>query len=444
MKALYFNDLRNLPNFGCRSTGASLEEILLSNGLIVDRVEGLDSVNNSGWDSYAKDPIRIGGPKIARRIYSRAWRGRHAKPYIYKIISRLDSIARAKHDYITPSPAKSVELFLELAGQDDYYKQLLNRLEDADLVVINGEGTLIFSRDTKRDALYLLFVIELGRALGKPVFLFNAMVTSCPYEPPTATQLADYSLTLSKCSHIATREKHSFIYTKSLVPASLVGLTPDALFTWHSRYRWYRDNIKGWASSTFFYQSDKDIRDATQSSYVTLSASSSAWRYGGQGLEAYLSLASSLLKKDMNLVLVETCAGDGILRSVSDQLGVPLVSKESSLDILAAIISGSSLYISGRYHPGIASYCADIPCIFMGSNSHKTLSVQEVVGIERPSEYNACPNPEEINAITKEALDVLSGDPKTIKNRKPRSGAILDIAESVRDYYSSLFERCKF
>jgi hypothetical protein len=443
MKALYFNDLRNLPNFGCRSTGAALEDLLISNGLVVDRVEGLDSVNNSGWDSYAKDPIRIGGPKMARSIYTEAWRRRRINPKIYKVVSKLDSFAGAKHDYITPSPGSSVELFLDLARQDNYHRHLLNRLEDADIVAINGEGTLIFSNNTRRDALYLLFVIELGHALGKPVFLFNAMITSCPYEPPSAKQLADFSLTLSKCRHITLRENFSYAYTQSLVPCSQVGLTPDALFTWHSRYKWYRDNIKNWADSSFFYQSDKDVRDATKNTYVTLSASSSIWRYRQMGLEAYLSLASSLLKRDIKLVLVETCAGDGILRSVSDQLGVPLVSKESPLDKLAGIISGSSLYISGRYHPGIASYCADIPCIFMGSNSHKTLRIQEVVGIDHPHEYTACPDLEEIDAITRDVLDILSGDQKTAHNRKPKPGAILDIVESIQGYYSSLLERCK-
>ena len=441
MKALYFNDLRNLPNFGCRSTGASLEDILISNGLTVDRVEGLDSVNNSGWDSYANSHIRIGGSRLTRRLYSLAWQRRYSKPSFYRFASRLDSFTSATHDYITSSPSESVELFLKLAKQDNYCKQLISRLEDTNLVVINGEGTLIFSSDTKRDAHYLLFVIELACRLQKPTYLFNAMITSCPYEPPTAKQLADYSLTLAKCSQIVVREEHSLGYVQSLISSSLVGLTPDALFTWHSRYKWYQNNIKDWGSSAFFYQSEKDIRDTVQSSYVTLSASSSAWRYGKAGVDAYIALASNLLRENINLLLVETCAGDGVLRSVSAKLGVPLLTKESSLDKLAGIISGSSLYISGRYHPAIASYCADVPCVLMGSNSHKTLSIQEVVGIDKPQEYNACPSPEDISSITAESLSILSGDPKSINRRKPRSGIIQEIDASIRAYYSSLLAK---
>jgi polysaccharide pyruvyl transferase WcaK-like protein len=441
MKAIYFNDLRGLPNFGCRSTGAALELILNNNGITVDRVDGIDSVNNSGWEGYAQRPIGIGGLKITRKIYKKSWYSRHAKPRLYNLVCKLDSLAGGIHDYVLKSPSDSVDLFLRLAGQDHYFRTLLARFEQADIVVINGEGTLIVSADTKRDALYILFVIELAQRLGKPVYLLNAMITSCPYEPPAASQLAEIAETLNKCKHIAVREQYSLEYVKSIVSEPIVTLVPDALFTWHSRYKWYKKNIQEWGKSTFSYLSDRDISKAIQSPYITLSASSSIWRYGETGLEAYHVLARTLIDNGINLVLVESCAGDGLLRTLSERLGIPLITREAPLDRLAGILSGSSLYISGRYHPAIASYCADVPCLFMGSNSHKTLSIQSVVGIAKPHEYSAAPISDEIEAIVCKASHIFSHGGPEADNLRPADGAINRISESISSSYASILSQ---
>ena len=441
MKAIYFNDLRDLPNFGCRSTGAALEEILANNAITVDRVDGIDSVNNSGWDGYSNRAIGIGGLSITRRAYKKAWYSRRARPHLYNLVSKLDALTGGIHDYIRETPTASIDLFLRLARQDSYFEALLKRFEDADIVVINGEGTLIFSNNTKRDALYLLFVIELAQRLGKPVYLLNAMVTSCPYEPPTDSQLAQYAKTLNKCRHIAVREEQSLVYVKSIVTRAQVTLVPDALFTWHSRYRWYKENAKEWGESSFFYCSEDHIRRAIKAPYVTLSASSSAWRYGVSGLNAYRSLVSAILGNGINLVLVESCAGDGLLRTISEELRIPLLTIDAPLDRFAGILSGSSLYISGRYHPAIASYCADVPCIFMGSNSHKTLSVQGVVGISKPHEYSAAPNSEEIEAIVRKASAILSNGENNADKYRPAPRAIERISAEIGKSYSSILSQ---
>lgn len=441
MKAIYFNDLRDLPNFGCRSTGAALESIMAGNGILIDRVDGLDSVNNSGWDGYANRSICIGGLPITRKIYKKTWQKRNARPLLHNLASKANALAGGIHDYIEESPTASVDLFLRLARKDSYFQSLLKRFEDADIAVINGEGTLIFANKTRRDALYLLFVIELAQRLNKPVYLLNAMVTSCPYEPPDNSQLAQYAKSLDKCRHIAVREQQSFGYVKNLVARPRVTEVPDALFTWHSRYKWYHENIQEWGDSTFSYFSDNDIRQAIKTPYITLSASSSAWRYGEPGIRSYRSLVSKILENGVNLILVESCAGDGLLRKVSEDLGTPLIARDAPLNVLAGVLSGSRLYISGRYHPGIASYCAGVPCIFMGSNSHKTLSVQEVVGINKPYEYSATPSGAEIEAIALEARAILDDVESKASEYSPSPGTIEKISSEVSKSYASIFEQ---
>lgn len=441
MKAIYFNDLRDLPNFGCRSTGPALESILVSNGIRIDRVDGLDSVNNSGWDGYANRPIGIGGLRVTRGIYKATWRKRNARPRLHNLASRANALTGGIHEYVEESPTDSVDLFLRLAEQDLYFKALLKRFEDADIAVINGEGTLIFSNKTKRDALYLLFVIELAQRFDKPVYLLNAMVTSCPYEPPSKSQLDQYAKTLDKCRNIAVREQRSLGFVKNLVTRPHVTLVPDALFTWHSRYKWYKDNIKEWGESTFFYCSDDKIRKAIKTPYVTLSLSSSAWRYGESGNKSYRLLITAILKKKVNLVLIESCAGDSFLRKVSEEFRVPFLAKEAPLSAFAGVLSGSSLYISGRYHPAIASYCAGVPCIFLGSNSHKTLSIQEIVGISNPHEYSASPGPEEIEAIASEARAIVNNAEGKASRYKPAPGVIERISYEISKSYASILRQ---
>ena len=51
---------------------------------------------------------------------------------------------------------------------------------EADLLVLDGDGDIIFSTPPRRATLFLLAMIELGIRLKKPVFLVNSMISDCP------------------------------------------------------------------------------------------------------------------------------------------------------------------------------------------------------------------------------------------------------------------------
>ena len=120
MKLLYFNDLRRLSNFGCRSTGTALEE-MLSVRNEVKRRDGLETVLNSGWDRFAPSPMRLGGI-LPHRIYTFMWNRRYERRKIFEIYQALDRLLHARHDFICEVTARTT------CGKENYDRKRINSI----------------------------------------------------------------------------------------------------------------------------------------------------------------------------------------------------------------------------------------------------------------------------------------------------------------------------
>ena len=92
---------------------------------------------------------------------------------------------------------------------------------------------------------------------------------------------------------------------------------------------------------------------------------------------------------------------------------------ETPILAAAKILSNARVYVSGRYHPAIMASLGVTPCIFMGSNSHKTLSLQELMNYEIVKEYCAIPTNEDIIEIVHRVVEYADNDNMRImiKNR---------------------------
>ncbi|MBL7950723.1 MAG: polysaccharide pyruvyl transferase family protein [Flavobacteriales bacterium] len=406
MRLLYINDLRSLPNFGCRTTGAALEAMLRKKHQVVRR-DGIETVLGSGWDMYAPGLIRMGGA-LPGRLYHKAWRERYKAPEKFDRVKRLDLAMGAKHDFITDDPEQSVQDFLSLARTDRSAAEMLSQLREADALVINGEGTLILSGPMKRDASYVLFAIALARSQGKKAYLLNAMVTKDPFSEPTAQVMSAATVMLGYCTRIACRESESLAFVRSLIGAANTVQIPDALFTWRERFSRAAEAMRSepGLAVTFRSELEYDALDL-RTPYICISGTSSGWRHGEQAVEQYAKLARATAAIGLRVYMVETCHGDGFLRHAARRAGVTLVPKETPVLAAGGLLAGAQLYITGRYHPAIMASSTGVPSIFMASNSHKTRTVQALLGYEDPMEFSACPSDTEIAAIVERARIIL-------------------------------------
>jgi len=420
---LYFNNLKELPNFGCRTTGMALEQLLAEKNSIT-RYDAMESVNFSGaWDTYARGPLKHGGV-VPRRVYEYAWKNRRAIPRVYNVVNKLDGYSGGKHDYIAADPYESVRNFQKFSLTNPRISALADQMDQADGVAINGEGTLIFGNPL-RDALYLLFVIAFAKMKGKPVYLLNAMIAPCPYNGENVDIVARALPLLKYCERIAVREPRSYEYLAEKIGSFNVEIIPDALFTWGEKIR---SSVRLTRTEPWLCAPHPERADFTHFSfsqpYISISGSSSAWRHEPAIWTQFPKLISALQRKGYPVYCIEACDGDFFLEKMAKECGAFFIPKSSPVMAAAGVIAGSLVYVTGRYHPSIIASASGTPCVFLSSNSHKTLSIQTLLGYENKIEYSICPSNEEIDKISKH-VDWL------IANRTPLSRSIL-----------SNFERC--
>ena len=102
------------------------------------------------------------------------------------------------------------------------------------------------------------------------------------------------------------------------------------------------------------------------------------------------------------------CLGDSFLKKVSVETDTPLISQNIAILGALKILSGAALYVSGRYHPAIMASLGGVPCVYLGSNSHKTKSLQDLLGCNEVREFSAIPSNLELDEIVSYAHERLA------------------------------------
>jgi polysaccharide pyruvyl transferase WcaK-like protein len=110
--------------------------------------------------------------------------------------------------------------------------------------------------------------------------------------------------------------------------------------------------------------------------------------------------------------LQPTCVGDSFLDDVAKETDTPILPLNMAILTGAIVLANAELMISGRFHPSILASLGGTPCIFLGSNSHKTKSLQAMLDYEKPKEYSAIPNQHDIESILLDAKYILANKKK--------------------------------
>src|SRR5580658_5980833 len=224
MKVLFVGDNRACVNWG-RGASIALHQLLSGSFEISGCISG-ELFNLSTSDAgYVRTLMPAKYYRHFRYLLSR----RSRRPIGWYI--RLEEALGAR-DFISEDPSLSVNNLLAQKHRFPALGRIYDEVVAADLLVVDGDGDIIFSTPPRRSTLFLLAMIELGVRLKKPVFLVNSMISDCPLTGRNLTTLATAQKLLPQCHAVALRDPESLEYVKKEIPEAKSCLIPDSLFAW--------------------------------------------------------------------------------------------------------------------------------------------------------------------------------------------------------------------
>ena len=423
-------DNRDSKNWGCRSTSIALGQILSHFGDVITTSRLL-----------AAKPRRI--PPV-RGIFktNRYFDAAINLALQSKIIKSFYRAIGGRADFIVIDPEGSVDLFLfAIKRADNVLHSLKMKFEKADVVVINGEGSLIFRTPPRRDLNFQLFAVELARRFDKPVHYVNAMASDCPTSEINRNVEKAVLSTLNKCTSVSTRDPVSQKRLNDMGVKN-VNWYPDALFAWRKRYGFFSGSqsplnvpelFEGWPESDRVFTDQYNWPE----SYICISGASRPPGVSPQKWVVFFERLLNRIKNEINVDLVVVDPyGDDFLEGIAARLGALYVPPTTNIFVGAYILARAKGYVSGRYHPSIMASLGGTPCSFLECNSHKTKSLQFVLEYENPVVFSFDSSDQNIAQIVEDISDKMKlGD----DFRQHLMGITANRAKEVLAGFSSLF-----
>lgn len=421
MKILYVGDNRNRGNYGCRATSTALSMLVGEKHEIVGRVTGRYTHYDTGDLFFYKY-----FPCWVYKKLGKFKRWNYLRPMAHKILffAHYKNYYFGSCDFISLDMENSIKNLKKCLPANPQLKEFDIESYDFDAMVVNGEGSFIFSTPPWRESLVITMCIYWAQKLNKKVYFMNAMFSDMPGSIRNQKTLNLVNNVLSKCEVVVTRESTSFEYVKKNLPNINPVLIPDALFSW---YKLINDEHKVENGKYYIAHSaecdesyyNQDFTDP----YILISGSSSPLigRNPSEAVNSYCNLVKKVKSVYKgNVYLIQVCEGDSFLQEVSKNTNTPLVALETPLLAVAKILANAEVFISGRYHPAIMATQGGTPCVFMSSNSHKTKSLQNLLHYKDDNEFNVIPQEEDIEQMVGIAMKYVNKQKEirvTIKNR---------------------------
>lgn len=401
MKVLFVGDNRTTVNWG-RGASIAFGQLLSGSFEITGRVTG-DFFDLSSADAgYVSTfiPARYYG--FFRYLFLR----RSRRPFAWYI--KLERLFGAK-DFISADPTVSVDNLMTHKDRYPALARIYDQAVEADLLVLDGDGDIIFSTPPRRTTLFLLAMVELGIRLKKPVFLVNSMISDCPLTGRNKATLAAARRLLSQCRAVALRDPESLEYVQKEMPETKSSLIPDSLFAWYPLYA--NDNSYLPLDGDFLLpHPERDEYwgklDFSQP-YICIGGGALVASQPDRSVECYGRLVDAISQLGYRVYLTENDLPDSFLQRVARQKNVGIVPVDAPILMCGAVLAHARLFISGRYHPSIFASLGGTPCIFLGSHAHKMGSLSRVLEYDVHRQFNAFPDDSDIAEIVSTARKYL-------------------------------------
>lgn len=367
------------------------------------------------FDLTGSIPGRVvagGGPYVRTVLPSiivQALAYRRERARLFDWVVRLEERLGAR-DFITGDPGESADNVLTYASRHAEIGLLLHQVQRADLVVVNGEGSGIFSTPHRRDFFFYLALAELGLRLGKPVFFVNTIFSDCPLTGRNTESVAAAEAVLRRCTDVHARDAYSVEYAAETMPRVRCRHVPDALFTWFDTAQ--RPDFVPPAFGDFAIPFPEDPRwigglDFSKP-YVCVAGSSLTASDQERAVPHFRHLVGELTALGLPIHLLQTCGGDRFLGQVAEETGMGFVPGCCPIFIGAAILANAQVLVSGRFHPSILASLRGTPCVFLEARAHKIRSLRDSLGYVDQPVYSAFPSQEEAVRIREQVREILA------------------------------------
>lgn len=400
MKILYVGDNRIRGNYGCRATSTALSMLIGENHEIVGRITGKYTHIDTGKLFYWKYL-----PSFVYKTLGKISIWERIRPVLHDFfypITRKHYLL-GPYDFVTQNMEQMITNLKKCLPCNPHLKEFDIESYDFDVMVVNGEGSFIFCSPPWRESLVIAMCMYWANKLGKKVYFLNGMFSDMPgYGVDNKTKELVNQL-FSKIKATVVRDPVSLEYVKNNFPLVKAQYVPDALFSWFEIINDSHqvDNGKYYLAHSSECDESYYNQDFTNP-YILISGSSS-YKIGvnpATTIEVYVNLIQKIKSiYSGNIFLIQVCEGDYFLNKVGKITNIPVIGLETPIIAAAKILASSQVFISGRYHPSIMASQGGTPCIFLGSNSHKTLSLQIILNYSKIKEFNTLPSEEEIKEI---------------------------------------------
>jgi polysaccharide pyruvyl transferase WcaK-like protein len=331
---------------------------------------------------------------------------RRRRPFGWYI--KLEELFGAK-DFIADDPAVSIDNLLAHKHRYPALSKIYDHAINADLLVVDGDGDIIFSNPPRRQTLFLLAMIELGIRLRKPVFLVNSMISDCPITGRNKRTLSTAKRLFAQCKAVCLRDPESLEYVQKEMPETNCSLIPDSLFAWSSLYA--NDSSHPPLNGDFLLPHPEKEEywgklDFSQP-YICVGGGALVSAQPDRSSQCYGRLVDAIRQLGYRVYLTENDLPDSFLQRGAKENNVGIVPANTPILMCGAVLAHARLFISGRYHPSILASLGGTPCIFLGSHAHKMASLSRVLEYDVQREFNAFPDDSDIAEIVSTARKYL-------------------------------------
>lgn len=328
-----------------------------------------------------------------------------------------------------PTPEK-----VEQLTDREFLKQILQAnpflvasLSEADLVVINGEGTLHRCSYGSHNLLALAWIAK--RVFGKPVHLINHSSYPSGTREPSPTEDAFYATALRDLDSVVVREIYSHEILQRLGIPVRLGF----------------DNLPRFISRNF--------ANFEMSQPTPIGRKSSVLLAGGvnMGEESARRVARSVgaavgERRAIRFLTGAKGSVAGEDARIFDWMRSELPSIElisaSSFEEWIQTIDSAGCLISGRFHHTIAAASLGTPVIIFPSNTPKTDAIAEMLDLPAPISYT------DVSLEEKVAAGVDAGLANSVDGLEERRAKMLNLAEENFGHIPSIsvsgYAGCKY
>lgn len=373
---LLIGDNRNRRNFGCRYTSIALVELLSELFPLPANIDTIDGGEISSWTATV---VPFGGKGFL-------WRASLKYRMFRTIFFRFRKRFKFEADYVSRNSKVSMENLLRIGDFYPALSRIINKIRNADVIILNAEGDYIFTTPGRRNMYFFNMIIEFAHQSKTPVFWTNGMFSGDPEGNWNVIDKEISLLQLKKCQGVLCRDSDSEKFLKDHLNCNFVA---DAAFIWPPSTK-----------RPLFYSAPRErfFGQKLPEKYILITGTSIAPQNLDAAKTSYNALLKSL-KESYPVVVLPLCDGDMFLKDVALENGADFVSPDSEIHEILSVISGAELFVTGRYHPAIAAIQSNVPIIMLSGNSHKMQALsQDFTNIKRV--FNGIPTNAEISEIS--------------------------------------------